>query len=154
MFSVPMRPGCPFLFTRSLLLKKFSSRNLTMRRVHALFLFIAMMANPIAAMASAILQPSTCCCCGEMCPMHRPSHSQDTHGRKLCGGKSESSQPCNMGICNCNHRSDFGILFFVEAVLTQHQVVSILQQTPFPGLSAYTAEPARTMLPPEQPPRL
>jgi hypothetical protein len=127
-----------------------------MRRVHAFFLFIAMMANPIAAMASAISQPSTsCCCCGEMCPMHRPSHSQDKQGKKLCGGgKSESSQPCNMGICNCNHRSDFGILFFVEAVLTQHHVVSILQQTRFPGLNSYNAEPARSVLPPEQPPRL
>ncbi len=154
MFSVPMRPGCLFLFTRSLLLKNFGSRNLAMRRVHALFLFVSMMANPIAAMASAILQPSTsCCCCGAMCPMHRPSHSQDTHGRKLCGGKNESSQPCNMGICNCNHRSEFGILFFVEAVLAQHHVVSILQ-TRFPGLSSYTAEPARSVLPPEQPPRL
>lgn len=86
--------------------------------------------------------------------MHRPSHSQDKHGKKLCGGKTESSRSCNMGICNCNHQSDFGILFFAEAILARHYVVSILQQTRFPGLISYAVEPSQSVLPPEQPPRL
>lgn len=132
----------------------FESRRYPMRRIQALVLLIAVLSSPILAFAEAIHQPTACCCCGSLCPMHKPgSVRQGPHGEPLCGGATGRNEQCNMAVCNRQSLHDGILQPAPKGVLPLIRVLLLPENVPISAVSEYRREPSRFILPLEQPPR-
>ena len=127
---------------------------LTMRRLQAFILLLALVAGTGSVLAQATYNPTPDCCADGMCPMHRAQHSHSTSQSKSnCGGAS-GAMNCCAASCSGRPESPKMILSSVlEAVLRPTLELPVPQDIRNSVFSAF--EPASTgfFTSPEQPPR-
>jgi hypothetical protein len=78
-----------------------------MRRVHAIFVIVALLATPLALLARADCGETTCDCMCSFVQRSLSSMARHDQGRMLCGQATGQKHICTM---NAKHRSpDYGL---------------------------------------------
>ncbi|MGD0956638.1 MAG: hypothetical protein ABR953_07380 [Candidatus Acidiferrales bacterium] len=78
-----------------------------MRRVHAIFVIVALLATPLALLARADCGETACDCMCSLVQKSIPSKDQHPHAKMLCGQATGQKQTCTMNAKR--HPPDYGL---------------------------------------------
>jgi hypothetical protein len=78
-----------------------------MRRVHAIFVIVALLATPLALLARADCGETACDCMCSLVQESLSSKDQHPHGKMLCGQAAAQKPACTMNAKH--HPPDYGL---------------------------------------------
>jgi hypothetical protein len=78
-----------------------------MRRVHAIFVIVALLATPLALLARADCGETMCDCMCSLVQKSLSSQEQHPHAKTLCGQATGQKQTCTMNAKH--HPPDYGL---------------------------------------------